>query len=58
MNRIGSVLLEFGMSFPRGHAHMKKPFQWMADKGEQILFTLMVELQELHEYYKYLNTLK
>ena len=37
---------------------MKKLFQWLADKGEQILFTLMVELQELHEYYKYLNTLK
>lgn len=57
MNRIGSILLEFGMSFPRGHAHMKKLFQWLADKGEPIPLTLMVELQELHEYYKHLNEL-
>ncbi len=51
MSRIGATLLEFGMSFPRGHSKMKVLFQWLADNGEQLPAMLMQELIEHHEYY-------
>ena len=55
MSRIGAILLEFGMSFPRGHGYMKTLFQWLADNGEVIPPMLMQELVEHHEYYLHLN---
>jgi len=57
MSRIGAILLEFGMSFPKGHNHMKGLFQWLADNGEPIPPLLMQELISHHEYYKRLNEL-
>lgn len=56
MNRIGSILLEFGVSFPTGHHHMKNLFQWLADKQVSIPSLLMLELKELWDHYDYLNT--
>ncbi|MGO2365372.1 MAG: IS110 family transposase [Pseudoalteromonas sp.] len=55
MSRIGAILLEFGMTFPKGHSQMKKLFQWLADNGEPISPLLMQALVEHHDYYKYLN---
>ncbi|GGQ36528.1 IS110 family transposase [Shewanella litoralis] len=55
MSRIGAILLEFGMSFPRGHAKMKVLFQWIADNNEPLPAMLMQELIEHHEYYLLLN---
>jgi len=55
MSRIGAILLEFGMTFPKGHSQMKKLFQWLADNGEPISPLLMQSLVEHHDYYKYLN---
>lgn len=57
MSRMGAILLEFGMSFPKGHSQMKKLFQWLTDKGEPIPTALMHELVEHHEYYTQLNEL-
>ncbi|MGR2884714.1 transposase, partial [Vibrio vulnificus] len=36
MSRIGAVLLEFGLSFPRGHAKMKALFQWLAEQDVEL----------------------
>ena len=55
MSRIGSMLLEFGMSFPKGHGKMKSLFQWLADNNEPIPPMLMQELIEHHDYYLQLN---
>ena len=55
MSRIGAILLEFGMSFPRGHSAMKLLFQWLADSSERLPAMLMRELVEHHEYYLQLN---
>lgn len=55
MSRIGATLLEFGMSFPKGHAKMKKLFQWLADNKAPIPPMLMQELIEHHEFYLQLN---
>ncbi|OXE30788.1 IS110 family transposase, partial [Vibrio parahaemolyticus] len=55
MNRIGSMLIEFGISFPRGHANMKKLFQWLADNKEPIPPLLVRELQNQLDYYNQLN---
>jgi len=55
MSRIGAILLEFGMSFPKGHSKMKVLFQWLADNKEPIPPMLMQELIEHHEYYLQLN---
>lgn len=55
MNRIGSILLEFGISFPRGHANMKKLFQWLADKDAVIPPLLILELRDQLDYYNQLN---
>ncbi|REL26968.1 IS110 family transposase [Thalassotalea euphylliae] len=57
MSRIGAILLEFGMSFPRGHSQMKQLFQWLAEHKASISPMLMLELVEHHEYYTHLNTL-
>ncbi len=55
MNRIGAILTEFGFSFPRGHANMKRLFQWLADSGQPIPPLLVIELREQLEHYNYLN---
>ena len=55
MNRIGSILLEFGISFPRGHANMKKLFQWLADKDAVVPSQLVLELRDQLDYYNQLN---
>jgi transposase len=55
MSRIGSMLLEFGISFPKGHGKMKSLFQWLADNKEPIPPMLMQELIGHHEYYLQLN---
>jgi transposase len=55
MSRIGAISIEFGMSFPRGHAKMKVLFQWLADNGKPLPAMLMQELIEHREYYLLLN---
>jgi transposase len=55
MNRIGSILLEFGINFPKGHACMKSLFQWLVDKNQQLPPLIIFELSELHEHYLNLN---
>lgn len=55
MNRIGSILLEFGVSFPRGHANMKNLFQWLADRQILVPPLLILELRDQLEYYNQLN---
>ncbi|MGR5542328.1 IS110 family transposase, partial [Vibrio campbellii] len=55
MSRIGTVLLEFGLSFPRGHAKMKALFQWLAEQDVELPQSLIAELLSIHEHYKYLN---
>ena len=57
MSRIGSILLEFGMSFPRSHSKMKSFFQLLAKYGEPISPMLIRELREHHDYYLQLNEL-
>ncbi|MUL04385.1 IS110 family transposase [Aliivibrio fischeri] len=55
MSRIGAILLEFGLSFPRGHAKMKVLFQWLAEQNQSLPKSLMTELISIHEHYSYLN---
>ncbi|ELI1825053.1 IS110 family transposase [Vibrio parahaemolyticus] len=55
MNRIGSILLEFGISLPKGHVCMKSLFQWLVDKNEYLPPQILFELSELHEHYQQLN---
>lgn len=55
MNRIGSILLEFGISLPKGHASMKGLFQWLVDKKQHLPPLIIFELSELHEHYQNLN---
>lgn len=55
MSRIGSVLLEFGISLPKGHSVMKRLFAWLAIQKQAIPKMLMGELIELHEHYSELN---
>lgn len=57
MSRIGTILLEFGMSFPKSHAKMKALFQWIADFDEPIPAMLLLELRDHYEYYLKLNQL-
>lgn len=57
MSRMGSILLEFGMSFPKSHAKMKALFQWLAEHGEPIPPMLLLELRDHHDYYLRLNQL-
>lgn len=56
MNRIGSILLEFGISFPRGHHNMKNLFQYLADNKEPVPPMLILELREQVDHYNQLNT--
>lgn len=55
MNRIGSILLEFGISFPRGHHNMKNLFQYLADNNEPVPPILIIELREQLDHYHQLN---
>ncbi|WP_096777884.1 IS110 family transposase [Photobacterium toruni] len=55
MCRIGALLLEFGITFPRGHAAMGKLFQWLADKNHTLPPLLLQELAVLYEHYQYLH---
>ncbi|TKF16253.1 IS110 family transposase [Vibrio genomosp. F6] len=56
MNRIGSILLEFGISFPRGHHNMKNLFQYLADNKEPVPPMLVLELKDQLDHYNQLNT--
>jgi transposase len=51
MSRVGAVLLEFGISLPRGHATMKRLFGWLATQTQSLPPLLMDELLSVHEYY-------
>lgn len=55
MNRIGSILLEFGISMPKGHASMKGLFQWLVDKNQHLPPQIIFELSDLHQHYQDLN---
>lgn len=55
MNRIGSILTEFGFSFPRGHANMKRLFQWLAEIGQAVHPLLIFELRNQLDHYNELN---
>lgn len=55
MNRIGAILLEFGISFPRGHHQMKNLFQWLAKQKETVPPLLILELRNQLDYYNQLN---
>ncbi|MBF9001498.1 IS110 family RNA-guided transposase [Vibrio nitrifigilis] len=55
MNRIGSILLEFGLSFPRGYHHMKNLLQWLAEQKEPIPPMVIAEVTNLLDYYHLLN---
>ena len=56
MNRIGSILLELGISFPRGHHNMKNLFQYLADNKEPVPPMLILELREQLDHYNQLNS--
>jgi transposase len=56
MNRIGSFLLEFGISLPRGHSKMRGLFSWLAMQKGSLPPMLTREIIGQHEYYLYLNT--
>ncbi|WP_321276333.1 IS110 family transposase [Thiomicrorhabdus indica] len=55
MYRIGGILLDFGLSLPRGHAKMKALFFWLAQQSHELPPLLMNELIGLHEHYLRLN---
>ena len=56
MFRIGVILLEFGLSLPRGHSSMKKLFQWLASQSSiELPKMLLLELQVAHDHYLLLN---
>lgn len=55
MSRIGAILLEFGLSLPRGHAKMKELFFWLAKQSNELSPLLMNELMGLHDHYLLLN---
>lgn len=55
MNLISSILTEFGFSFPRGHANMKRLFQWLADTDQAVPPLLVFELRYQLDHYQQLN---
>jgi len=55
MSRVGALLLEFGLSFRRGHAAMKRLFSWLAEQPVNLPPLILDQLQELHCYYSDLN---
>ncbi|MFV0576245.1 MAG: IS110 family transposase [Vibrio sp.] len=55
MCRIGAILLEFGLSLPKGHAKMKELFQWLVEQNQELPPSLLRELRQIHEHYSYLN---
>jgi transposase len=57
MSRIGSILLEFGMAFPKSHSKIKTLFQWLADHGEPIKPMLLLKLRDHHDFYLKLDQL-
>lgn len=56
MNRIGSLLLEFGISLPKGHCKMRGLFSWLALQKCPLPPMLLQELVGQHEYYLLLST--
>lgn len=55
MSRIGAVLLEFGVSLPKGHAKMRALFAWLDTQAVTLPDLLLNELHELHQHYVELN---
>lgn len=55
MSRVGALLLEFGLSLPKGHAKMKELFFWLAKQPHELPPLLMQELMDLHSHYLHLN---
>lgn len=55
MSRMGSILLEFGISLPQGHKVMKGLFAWLATQNQSLPPLLMEELLVMHEHYQTLN---
>ena len=55
MSRIGSILLEFGLSFPKGHGTMKQLFMWLGQQKQKLPQQVMHSLTDQHDYYLYLN---
>lgn len=55
MSRIGSLLLEFGLSLPTGHASMKQLFAWLSRQKVTLSPKVIGEIQVMHEHYLYLN---
>ena len=55
MCRIGAILLEFGLSLPKGHATMKRLLQWIAEQPVEIPLALRMLLQAEHEAYNDAN---
>lgn len=56
MCRISALLLEFGISLPKGHAVMKRLFSWLAQQKQSLPPLLMQELGGLHEHYSELDS--
>lgn len=55
MSRVGSILLEFGLSLPRGYGVMKRLFFWLGQQKQSVPHPLLEELVELHDYYLLLS---
>lgn len=55
MNRISSMLLEFGISLPKGHHQMKNVFQRIIDHDELIPPLLLLEIKQHFDHYELLN---
>lgn len=55
MSRIGALLLEFGLSLPRGHSTMKNLFSWLSTQKVTLCPAIIGELQVMHDHYRYLN---
>ena len=51
MSRIGAILLEFGLSLPKGHSTMKRLFCWIGEQGVTLPKALYQELIIAHEHY-------
>ena len=55
MSRIGAILLEFGLSLPKGHCTMKRLYSWLANQKVELCPVIIEELQVIHDHYLYLN---
>ncbi|AJR05184.1 putative IS1328 transposase [Photobacterium gaetbulicola Gung47] len=56
MNRIGSMLLEFGISLPKGHHQMKNVIQRILDHDELLPPLLLLEVKQYFDHYELLNS--